>query len=192
MPLPEKVIEQLGREPSSGSQGWAVGALLFSGGMLFLSLAIYFGLTMGYEPYLQNQLSATQSQVSALNNSISASDQAQLIDFYSQIANLQTLLKNHAHSSQFFSWIETNTEANVYFQSLTLTSQDQATLAGIAATEADVNQQIAVFESSPDVSSVSVSSVNAPQLTGNNTGWTFSVVLTMKPAVFLTSTAATQ
>jgi Tfp pilus assembly protein PilN len=185
MPLPQKVIEQLGREPTE-TQGWAVGALLFSGGMLFLALVIYFGLTLGYEPYLQNQLDSTQSQVSALNNSISTGDQAQLIDFYSQITNLQGLLKNHTHTSQFFSWLEANTEANVYYQSLTLTSQDQVTLAGSAATEADVNQQVAIFESSPQVSSLTVSGVVAPQAT-SNAGWTFTMALIMQPSVFLIS-----
>jgi Tfp pilus assembly protein PilN len=184
MPLPEKVIEQLGREPSE-TQGWALGVLFFSAGMLFLAIAIYFGLTLGYAPYLQSQLSGTQNQVNALNRSVSASDQAQLIDFYSQIANLQTLLQKHILSSQFFSWLEQNTEANVYYQSFALTAGDQVTLAGVARSEADVNQQIAVFENSPEVSSVTVSSVNAPQLLGN--GWTFSATLIMNPSVFLAS-----
>lgn len=191
MPLPQKVIEQLGREPNA-SQGWAVGALMFSGGMLFLALVIYFGLTMGYQPYLQNQLNAAEAQVSALNNSISAGDQTQLINFYSQIANLRTLLANHTFPSQFFSWLETNTEANVYYQSLTLTSQDNVTLIGVAATEADVNQQVAVLENSPEVSSVTVSSVVAPQPGGAVTGWTFTMTLVMNPSVFLSSSQPSQ
>jgi hypothetical protein len=192
MPLPGKVIEQLGREPSSGSQGWAVGALMFSGGILFLAIVIYFGLAMGYQPYLQNQLNTAQTQVSALNNSISASDQTQLIDFYSQIANLQTLLGNHTFSSQFFSWLEANTEANVYYQSLTLTTQDNVTLSGMAATEADVNQQVAIFEASPEVSSVSVSNVLAPQAGSANAEWTFNLTLAMNPSVFLASSQPSQ
>jgi hypothetical protein len=61
MPLPEKVIEQLGQEPS-GTQGWATGAIFFSFGILFLSVAIYFGLTLGYAPYLQGQLKDTQAR----------------------------------------------------------------------------------------------------------------------------------
>ena len=83
MPLPEKVIEQLGHEAPK-TQGWAFGALSFSGGILFLTVAVYFGLTFGYEPYLQSQLTNVQNQVNTLGNSVSASDQSQLIDFYSQ------------------------------------------------------------------------------------------------------------
>ncbi len=182
MPLPEKVIEQLGRETSE-TQGWATGALFFSGAILFLAVAIYVGLTFGYEPYLQGQLANVQSQVSAQEKSISTSQQSQLIDFYSQIANLQTLLKNHILSSQFFSWLEQNTEANVYYQSITRTPGGQITLTGTGKSEADVNQQIAIFENSPEVSSVTVSSVTAPQLL--QTGWNFSLTLIMNPSVFL-------
>ena len=167
------------------TQGWAFGVLSFSGGILFLVVAIYCGLTFGYAPYLQSQLKGNQNQVSALNNSVSASDQSQLIDFYSQIANLQTLLRRHVIPSQFFSWLEQNTEANVYYQSFTLTAGDQVALSGVAKSEADVNQQIAIFENAPQVSSVTVSNVSAPQLLGN--AWTFTATLIMNPSVFSSS-----
>jgi hypothetical protein len=184
MPLPEKVIEQLGRETPK-TQGWALDALFFSGGILFLTVAVYFGLTVGYEPYLQSQLASAKNQVNTLGNSVSASDQSQLINFYSQIANLQTLLQRHTFSSQFFSWLEQNTEANVYYRSLALTEGDQIALSGAASTEADVNQQIAIFENSPEVSSVTVSNVTAPQLLGG--GWTFNATLIMNSSVFSAS-----
>ena len=184
MPLPEKVIEQLGQETPT-TQGWALGALFFSGGILFLTVAIYLGLTFGYEPYLQSQLASVQNQVNTLGNSVSASDQSQLIDFYSQIANLQTLLQQHTLSSQFFSWLEQITEANVYYRSLALTRGNQIALLGAASTEADINQQVAIFENSPEVSSVTVSNVTAPSLLGG--GWTFSATLIMNRSVFSAS-----
>lgn len=184
MPLPEKVIEQLGQE-SPKTQGWAFGALFFSSGILFLTVAVYFGLTFGYEPYLQSQLASVKNQVNTLGNSVSANDQSQLIDFYSQIANLQTLLQRHTFSSQFFSWLEQNTEANVYYRSLAMTQGGQIALSGVAPTEADINQQVAIFENSPEVSSVAVSNVIAPSLLGSE--WTFSVTLIMNPSVFLAS-----
>ena len=65
------------------------------------------------------------------------------------------------------------------------TNGDQVALAGVAKSEADVNQQVAIFENSPGVSSVTVSNVAAPQLLGN--GWNFGVTLMMNPSVFLTS-----
>jgi len=187
MALPEKVIEQLGRE-SPKTPGWAYGAMLFGGGIFFLAVVIYAGLTFGYQPYLASALSKTQAQVGVLSNSISPSDQTQLISFYSQISNLQSLLQNHVMATQFFTWLENNTEANVYYQQFSFQSQDMVNLSVSAATEADVNQQIAIFENSPEeVVSVSVPSVGAPTL-GSKTGWTFNATLTLQPSVFLAST----
>jgi hypothetical protein len=180
MPLPEKVIEQLGREPSS-THGWAIGALLFSGGILFFAIAMYVGLAFGYEPYVQSQLTAEQNKVSALNQSIPGNDQSQLIGYYSQIANLQVLLQQHTAATKLFSWLEKNTEANIYFQSLSLTTGNQITLTGIGSTEADINQQVAIFENAPEVTLVNVSNVTAPQLLGN--GWTFNIAIVMNSSV---------
>jgi hypothetical protein len=184
MALPEKVIEQIGREPSE-TQGWGLGALLLSGGIFFLTLVIYVGLVFGYEPYLQSQLTSEKNQVNQLQNSISPSDQTQLIDFYSQIANLQSLLQNHALSSQLFTWLEKNTEANISYQSFSLTQGGHVSLTATAATEADANQQIAIFEASPQVSAVSISGINAPSISGG--GWSFGATLTMDPSLFLAS-----
>jgi hypothetical protein len=94
-------------------------------------------------------------------------------------------LQQHTLSSQFFSWLEQNTEANIYYRSLALTQGDQVALSGTAASEADVNQQVAIFENSPEVSSVTVSDVTAPSLLGG--GWIFSVTLIMNPSVFSAS-----
>jgi hypothetical protein len=183
MALPQQVIEQLGKEPSQ-DQGWAFGILLFSGSVLVLVIAIYFGMSVGYDRYLQSQIQNTQAQITQLNQSISPTDQANLINFYSQISNVKTLLKKHVLTSQFFTWLEKNTEVNVYYQSLTLATGNKVTIVGHATTENDINQQVAIYENSPEVKSVSVSNVGLAQTTG---GWTFSAILTMNPSVFLSA-----
>jgi Tfp pilus assembly protein PilN len=188
MPLPQKVIEQLGREKPQ-TPGWAIGSLLFSGGILFLTIAIYLGLTYGYEPYLQSQITKQTDQVNLLDQSISTADQSSLINFYSQIANLKTLLQGHVISSQFFTWLEQNTEANVYYDSLALGQANHVTLDGIAKTEADVNQQLSIFENSKAITSVNVSNVTFSQQTGG--GWTFNVILVMAPSLFQQANAVT-
>ena len=180
MALPEKVIEQLGREPVK-TPGWAFGMVLFSGGAFFIVLIIYFGLTLGYEPYLNNQIQATQDQITQLGQSISPTDQANLLNFYSQVSNLRTLLRNHALSSQLFTWLEQNTEANVYLTTFNFTNGDQIAFSANAKTEADVNQQIAIFETSPLVQKVSVTTVAAAQ---QGTGFTFGVTLVLDPSIF--------
>jgi hypothetical protein len=183
MALPPQVLEQLGKEPSQ-SQGWPLGMLFFSGGLLALAIAMYLGITLVYDPYIQSKTTSTQNQLITLNNTISRTDETNLIDFYSQVSNLKILLQGHVLSSQFFSWLEKNTEANVYYQSLSLAGGYKVTATGYGTTEADVNQQVSIFENSPEVKSVSISNVSVAPTTG---GWNFTLLLTMNPSLFLQS-----
>lgn len=182
MPLPDKVIEQLGREPPK-TPGWSFGIVMFSGTILFIVVFVYFGLTLGYEPYLNSQVTKQQDQINQLGQSISPADQGNLINFYSQISNLKTLLKNHTLTSKLFAWLEKNTEANVTYQSLSFAQGNQITLAGTAISEGDINQQIAIFESSPEISKVNLTSVASGQ--SGNSGWAFALTLTVSPSIIL-------
>ncbi len=181
MALPQQVVEQL-NQGTRRTPGWSSGILLFSGSILFVVLLIYGGLRFGYEPYLNAQLSSLESQTQKVGQSVSASDEANLITFYSQITNIQSLMKNHVFFSQFLTWLERVTETNVYYTSMFFASNNQVTLSGVAKTSADVSQQIAAFEAAPEVSSVALSDV---AFSSSLNGWTFSVVVTMRPSVFL-------
>ena len=182
MPLPQQVINQLASEPAQ-TPGWSSGVIFFCAGLLIVVLAIYFGMTLGYEPYLNSQIASTQSQVATLSQSIPSQDQAGLIAFYSQISNLKTLLKQHILFSQFLSWLEQNTEANVYYASFSFASGNQITFTGNAKTEADINEQAAIFQSSPQVEKFSLSNVGVSSAGGG--GFQFSGTLLMNPSVFI-------
>jgi hypothetical protein len=116
---------------------------------------------------------------------ISPSDQSQVINFYSQISNLKTLLASHQQTSQLFAWLEKNTEANVSYQSFDFSAGNRITLKGDAVTEADINQQLAIFENAPEVASVAVSNVSNVQ---SGSGYQFTIVLTVNPSIFSPST----
>jgi Tfp pilus assembly protein PilN len=180
MPLPQQVIEQLGREPET-SQGWATGTILFSGGIFLFVVILYCGIKFGYEPYVNSQVTQATNQIATASQSVSVSDEQQIVDFYSQSANLSTALANHVYVSTFLGWLEKNTEANVYYQSLDLSSGNRVSLRGIATTEADINQQIAIFEASSNVTSVVISNISAGQA---GTGLEFDAMLTMAPSAF--------
>ena len=182
MALPQQVVEQLNQE-STRTPGWSSGLILFSGSILFVVLLIYGGLRFGYETYLNGQNKSLSAQADKVAQSVSPADEANLVKFYSQISNLESLIKNHVFFSQFLTWLERNTEANIYYNNLTFASGNQVTLAGIAKTSADVTQQIAIFEADPNVSLVSLSNV-AFSPTANT--WVFNVVLTLqRDTVFL-------
>lgn len=180
MPLPEKVIEQLGHEPPK-TPGWSLGLLTFCGGILLVVLVIWLGMAYGYEPYINQQLTAQADQINKLGQAIAPDDQTNLINFYSQLSNLRTLLRNHTDVSALFPWLEKSTEANVYYTSFAFSQGNQIALTGSAATEADINQQVAIFEASLGVQSVSVSSVSQP---AGGAAWQFQATLILSPSLF--------
>jgi Tfp pilus assembly protein PilN len=187
MPLPQQVINQLSREPAETS-GWSAGVVFFSGALLVVVLIIYFAMTLGYEPYLNSQISSVENKINTLSQSISSQDQTNLLSFYSQISNLQTLLSQHVFFSQFLSWLDSNTEANVSYTSFSFSSGNEISLTATASSEADINEQIAIFQGSPEVENVAISNVGAA--TGSGGGFQFSATLLMNPSVFTSPTSA--
>ncbi len=181
MAFPEQVIERLSNE-SPQTPGWSFGLLAFSGSILLIALVIYFGLAFGYEPYLDSQIARLNTQMDTLAKSISAGDMAKFTAFYSEITNLKATLGDHVIFSRFLLWLEKNTEANVYYSRLTFSSGNQIALSAIAATEADVNQQVAIFESAPEVKSANLSAVSLSPTDGQ---WQFSVTLILDPSSVL-------
>ncbi|HVM76731.1 MAG TPA: hypothetical protein VMU07_01090 [Candidatus Paceibacterota bacterium] len=179
MALPESVVQQLGREAPQ-TPGWSLGIISFGGGILFIAVFLWAGLAYGYKPYLDSQASAVQGQIASVEKSVSLDDQTSLIGFYSQLSNLRTLLRKHTLTSNVFPWIETHTEPNVFYSSFNLASDDSLNLTALAKTEADANQQIAIFESSPDVQTLTVTGVNF-QPSGY---WQFTAKLVLNPSVF--------
>ena len=187
MPLPQQVINQLTRDDSTSTPGWSSGVLLFSGAIFIVTLAIYFGMKMVYEPRLNAQVSNLQSNVATLGQSISSSDQTKLITFYSQISNLKALLQRHILFSQFFAWFEKNTEANIYYSQFSFSSGGsggQVIFTGNATSEEAINQQIAIFESSPQVQQVVVTNVGSQGPAGV---FQFTATLILNPGVITSS-----
>lgn len=190
MPLPQQVINQISREPAK-TPGWSSGVILFSIGIFVVVVAIYIALVFVYTPYLNSQLTTAQNKISQLAQAVSPTDATNLVTLYSQVSNVQSLLTNHVLFSQFLTWLGANTEANVSYNqfSFALGTGNLVTLSGVAPSEADVNEQVAIFEASPAVQSVSVSNVGQP---AGGAGAQFSATLVMNPSVFTapTSTAA--
>src|SRR3989344_362854 len=128
MPLPQQVIDRLSKEPPK-TPGWSFGMILLSGGMFFIALALYAGLAYGYTPFVDGKIADMQTQLESLARSISSEEQGKLVTFYSEITNIKTVLANHVIFSGFFSWLEKNTQANVYYTRAALTgSNNQASL----------------------------------------------------------------
>ncbi len=186
MPLPQKVIEQLGREPPK-TPGWSGQLLMFSSTMFFASLLLYLGLAFGYQPYLTGQVRKVQDQIQAFSQEVSVDQQTKLINFYSQLSNLRTLLANHLITSPVFAWLEKNTQVNIYFSKFVLSQEkNQLTLGGVAKNMDDINQQFAIFQADPDIDRMNIGSASL-----NNGAWQFEVVLFFRKGYFSSSASNT-
>lgn len=181
MPLPVQAINQLLHDDTSEkTPGWFWGIILFPGGLLAIMLGLYFGMAFVYEPYLTKQVGDVEQQILKASQAVPSSDESGLITYYSQLANLRALLTKHVVFSQFFTWLERNTESNVYFSQFAYSGNNEASLTGNARTSNDMEQQIAIFESSSQVKKVAISNVGFLPSTGF---WRFTATLVMNPAV---------
>lgn len=184
MPLPQQVINQLNQEKPD-TPGFSWGILLFSGGLLVLVLILYVFMAFIYTPYLNNKINTLQSNIDTVDQSINSNNEAQLVAFYSQTMNLQSILRNHVLFSRFLTWLQNNTQANVWYTQFAFSQGNQITMTGSAKTEADINQQIAVFEATPLVKNLVISNVGLPASNGT---WSFAATLLMDPSIFVAST----
>ena len=182
MPLPQQVIDRLSNE-TQGTHNSSSGLLVFSIGILVFVVFVYFGITIGYEPYLNSQISTIQQKIVTAGKSISGDQQSSILNFYSEISNLQTLLKGHTVFSPFLSWLENNTEVNVYYSSIVFSSGNQVALTVDAKTQADLDQQLSIFESSPAISNITVSGIS-PLQSGTSSWQQANVVIFTNSSMF--------
>lgn len=144
---------------SPATPGWSGQLLMFSGTIFFISLAIYFGIVFGYRQYLETQVAALDEQIKSYSRQITSEEQDKLISFYSQLANLNAILKNHVVSSRIFTWLEKNTGTNIYYSKFGfLIGTYQINLSGSVKTVDDFSKQLVVFQNDPAVERVSVNS----------------------------------
>ncbi len=179
MPLPQQVIEQLGREPPK-TPGWSGQLLIFSSTVFIICLFIYLGLVFGYQSYLRDEVQKLQDQIQTFSQKIPEGEQAKLINFYSQIANLRSLISNHTISSRAFAWIEKNTQANSYISRFGLDTAGSKLTIGIKSkTMPDALQQIAIFENLPEIKSVDIGNISFSE-----NWWQLEATIGLAPGYF--------
>ncbi|NCN53159.1 hypothetical protein GW950_01705 [Candidatus Wolfebacteria bacterium] len=139
------------------SENLAVGwpwRLLSASFLLFLvSILTYFGLIVGYLPYLEKQIQEIDIEIGSLASSISKEDQQKFISFYSQLNNIKSLLDVHVLTSNVFPKLESVTNSQVYFTGATLkTDNHSLELSGVAEDYGVLGEQLEAFNQSPEIS----------------------------------------
>ena len=72
-------------------------------------------MSIGYESYLNTRSAGMDTQLEELSNSISQKEQQKFAGFYSQIANLKTVLGQHIFSANIFPFLEKHFAANFLY-----------------------------------------------------------------------------
>lgn len=154
--------------------------LTFSFFIFLLTLLIYFGLSVGYKAFLNDQIKDLDAEIEELRFEVPLEEQDELIMFFSQIVNMQTALDRHIIGSNLFRMLEKNTHAEVAFTNMDLSvAERRVDLDGVTRDYETLVAQLAIFESVPEVERVVLES---SQRTGDILR--FSVGLTVDGSMF--------
>ncbi len=179
MAFPQKITDELSRVPTK-TPGISSQLLMLSSLIFFLSLASYLGLDFGYKPYLNNQIESLNQDIDSFAKQIPPAEQVEIVNFYSQLANLKILLTNHVFASTFFDWFEKNTQINVYYQNLRFDLvKGDITLSGIGKSIEDISEQLLVLNELPEVKKIILSNVNVTP----EKFWQFTLKITIDPKI---------
>jgi hypothetical protein len=98
------------------SAGWPWRLMTLSLVIFLTVAAVYAGMKFGFEDaYLQSALSQADTQSNKTLKSVSEDEQKQIFNFYSQLSNIDTLLKRQGKGTTYLDILEKNTlKAVVY------------------------------------------------------------------------------
>ncbi len=135
--------------------GWPWRFLTVMAIVFFAVVLSYLGLEFGYKPYLEKQLNTLQNQINNATNSIVSYQSQNYLNFYSQILNIETLLKTHINPSTFFPFLASSTNPKVNYTAVkVMVPQDKIDISGVAASYAVLASQLQAYENSPEVTRV--------------------------------------
>jgi hypothetical protein len=163
-----------------GSVGFLWRLLAFSGLVFGLAVLAYLGMLIGYEPLLQKQSEELDKKISDLSRVISKEDQETLVNFYSQIVNLRTLLDEHVAFSKILTLLERNTNQNVFYTRARFNKDTrQLELEGVARDYTELVRQMEAYRQLKEVDNFLLT--DSEQAEG---GINFRLQLRLKPEAF--------
>lgn len=135
--------------------GWPWRLLLFTVIVFGITVFLFLGMSLGYKPFLNSRAKALDKEIANLTESIGEEQQKDLINFYSQLVNIQNLLANHAAASKLFDFLEKNTHQQVSYLSLNLSlAEKNLKLDGNAPDYNILVQQLESFRRAPEINQV--------------------------------------
>ena len=158
--------------------GWPWRLLVFTTIVFGLTVAIYFGMVLGYKPYLNSQVKNLDQKIASLGQAIDEQQQKGMANFYSQLINIQNLLASHQTASNLFGFLEKNTHQNVYYSSLNASLLEKSVkIEGNASDYNVLVQQLELFRRAPEIERVLLDDSRSSDTGGIN----FSIRVIFKP-----------
>jgi len=181
-PSYDQVVSRAPRSPA-----WFGQLMAFAITLLLLSVVVFLGITFGFRPYLENRVSALDQQIDDFTRQVPASEQAAIATFYSQLANIRTVLGKHTATPALLSWLEGGTVSQVQLTKVSFNAASrQVQVSGIARDATDVASQVVSLQGLPGVERVDFRN---SALTG--TGTTFDLNVTVVPGFFTSASQQT-
>ena len=138
------------------------------------------GLVFGYKPLLDSRVKEQEAQIADLGKIVPKEQQDEFVRFYSQLANLESLLANHVSASPLFGLLESRTNGAISYNAMELrVPERKVVLEGSASNYQSFAQQLQSFTEAPEVESVIVNDSNA--LEGKVK---FRVTVTLREGIF--------
>lgn len=176
-PISQKLLNQY--EPENLPVGWPWRFFSVSLMIFLAAVLVFLGLSLGYEPYLNSQIKETDAQIDQLLGIVSGEDQEKFAQFYSQLANLKSILDEHILSSKIFPLLEKITNQKVYYNNLNLrVPEKELELEGFADSYEVLGEQLEAFDQAPEIERYLM---NQSQASGNLVQ--FKATLKLKDAV---------
>lgn len=152
--------------------------------VLALTLLIYLGMTFGFEPYLNGQVTAQTAQLNQLTSSMDQAQQQASLNFYSQLYNISMLTASRVDVLPLFSSLEAHTPDGVRLTGAQAdVTRGQVELAGTAPSFDAVIASAASWRSDQNVTNVVLENMKTASGPGA-TGITFAMRVVFAPGVF--------
>jgi len=150
------------KEYLSAQTPWRVLILTFT--VFIFTVLIYFGMVFGYGPYLKSKTRSLDQKISVLNQSVDETQQKQIITFFSQMTNIQTLLSKHKTFSQIFDFVERSTYPQINYSDFKFSAAEmEIKIEGTAPTYNDLIKELALYKQSPEVKTAQLENSSAQE-----------------------------
>ncbi len=159
MAYTQSALETELNKSRTAATGWPWKLLTLSLAILLTVVAVYLGMRFGFQMYLESRLNSADAEYKRITKSVSSEQQKEVFAFYSQLSNIDTLLRSQLKGSDVLDIVEKNTLKQIALSSLDFSSTGknlQIKLDGSAPSYDAITQQLQQFKQSPDIQSATL------------------------------------